>query len=155
MDFLLFDTSLGRMGLAAEGEAITRLYLPNTPTPRLMSHSTPLLEAGRQQLLEYLSGERQEFDLPLGLQGTDFQKKVWTALQNIPWGEIRSYRDIAQTVGCPRGFRAVGMANHSNPIPILIPCHRVVGSRGALTGYAGGVELKKALLALEGILVAK
>ena len=152
MDFYFFETPLGPMALGAEEGAITRLYLPNAPTPRLMSRPTPLLEEGRKQLLEYLSGTRREFDLPLFLHGTPFQQKVWSALQDIPYGQTRSYRDIALAVDCPRGFRAVGMANHNNPIPIFIPCHRVVGANGSLTGYAGGLELKRALLALEGIL---
>ena len=153
MDFFLFDTPLGQMGLAGEDGAITRLYLPNSPTPRLMSHPTPLLEAGRAQLLEYLAGERREFDLPLAPRGTPFQEKVWAALRAIPWGQTRSYREVALAVDCPRGFRAVGLANRRNPIPILIPCHRVVGADGSLTGYAGGLELKQALLELEGIVL--
>ena len=150
MDFYQFSTPLGPMALAKENGAITHLYLPGRPTPRLASHPTSLLLEGERQLLEYLSGQRKVFDLPLIPQGTPFQKRVWQALEAIPWGELRSYRDIAQAVNCPRGFRAVGMANHRNPIPIFIPCHRVVGSNGSLTGYAGGLELKKALLALEG-----
>lgn len=153
MDFLLFDTPLGQMGLAAENGAITRLYLPNSPTPRLMPHSTPLLEAGREQLLEYLNGARKEFDLPLAPSGTPFQEKVWAALLGIPWGQTRSYRDIALAADCPRGFRAVGLANRRNPIPIFIPCHRVVGADGSLTGYGGGLELKRALLELEGVVL--
>ena len=155
MDFYFFDTPLGYMALGSEEGAVTRLYLPNAPTPRLMSRPTPLLEEGRQQLLEYLSGTRREFDLPLAPPGTPFQQKVWAALRDIPYGQTRSYRDIALAVDCPRGFRAVGMANHNNPIPIFIPCHRVVGADGSLTGYAGGLELKKALLALEGALPRK
>ena len=155
MDFYLFDTPLGAMALGAEEDAVTRLYLPNSPTPRLMSRPTPLLEEGRRQLLEYLSGDRKEFDLPLAPKGTPFQRKVWAALRDIPYGQTRSYREIALAVDCPRGFRAVGMANHNNPIPIFIPCHRVVGADGSLTGYAGGVELKRALLALEGALPQK
>lgn len=151
MEFYSFDTPFGTIALAEEAGAITRLYLPNTPMPRLMSHPTPLLERGRSQLLEYLAGERRAFDLPLDPQGTPFQQRVWTVLRAIPWGQTRTYRDIARAVGCPKGFRAVGMANHRNPIPIFIPCHRVVGTDGALTGYAGGLALKGALLALEGI----
>ena len=152
MDFFSFSTPLGPMALAEDGDAkaIVRLYLPNAPTPRLMSHATPLLEQGREQLLEYLSGLRREFDLPLAPEGTDFQRRVWARLADIPWGETRSYRDLARAVDCPKGFRAVGLANHRNPIPILIPCHRVVGADGSLTGYAGGLELKRALLRLEG-----
>lgn len=150
MDFYQFSTPLGTMALAEEDGAITHLYLPGRPTPRISSHPTPLLLEGERQLLEYLSGQRKVFDLPLSPQGTPFQKRVWQALEAIPWGETQTYRDIAQAVDSPRGFRAVGMANHHNPIPIFIPCHRVVGADGSLTGYAGGLELKKALLSLEG-----
>lgn len=150
MDFYQFSTPLGTMSLAGEDGAITRLYLPGAPTPRLTSHPTPLLLEGERQLLEYLGGRRKTFDLPLNPQGTPFQRRVWQALEAIPFGETRTYRDVAQAVDSPRGFRAVGMANHRNPIPIFIPCHRVVGADGSLTGYAGGVELKKALLSLEG-----
>lgn len=149
MEFYQFDTPLGWMALGEEEGAVVRLYLPNTPTPRLMPHATPLLEEGAKQILEYLKGERQTFDLPLRPQGTPFQQKVWTALLNIPYGETRTYRDLAQAVDCPRGFQAVGQANSKNPIPILIPCHRVIGSSGALRGYAGGTDLQQTLLSLE------
>jgi len=149
MEFLSFSTPFGELALGEENGAIVRLYLPNTPTPRLMPHETPLLIEGRRQVLEYLTGERREFDLPLAPQGTTFQKRVWAALGEIPYGQTRTYREIALVVCCPGGFRAVGMACNRNPIPIIIPCHRVVGANGALTGYAGGVELKQALLALE------
>lgn len=151
MDFYRFDTPLGPMALASEEEAIVRLYLPNTPTPRLMSREALLLARGRDQLLEYMAGRRKAFDLPLAPQGTPFQQRVWAALRDIPYGQTRSYREIAQTVDCPKGFRAVGLANNRNPIPIFIPCHRVLGADGSLTGYAGGLELKKALLSIEGL----
>ena len=151
MEFLLFDTPLGPMALEGEEGAVTRLYLPGQPTPRLMSRETPLLGRGRRELLEYLAGERRDFGLPLHPKGTPFQLRVWQALGDIPYGQTRTYAQIARAVESPRGFRAVGMANHHNPIPILIPCHRVVGSGGALTGYAGGLELKAALLRLEGL----
>lgn len=149
MDFFLFDTTFGHMALTAEDETITRLYLPNAPMPRIASQETPLLARGREQLLEYLAGTRTHFDLPLSPHGTPFQQGVWAALKDIPYGQTRSYRDIALTVDCPRGFRAVGMANNRNPIPIFIPCHRVVGADGSLVGYAGGLDLKRRLLALE------
>lgn len=149
MEFLSFVTPFGEMALGEEAGAIVRLYLPNSPTPRLMPHETPLLTEGRRQVLEYLAGERRAFDLPIAPQGTPFQKKVWDALRDIPYGHTRTYRDIAIAAGCPRGFRAVGMACNRNPIPIIIPCHRVVGAGGALTGYAGGTQLKQALLNLE------
>ncbi len=149
MDLSLFDTPLGWMGLAEEDGAIIRLYLPNAPTPRIMPHETPLLAEGRRQLMEYLAGARSAFDLPLRLQGTDFQRQVWEALRSIPYGETRSYGQLAVALGRPRACRAVGMANHNNPIPILVPCHRVVGANGSLTGYAGGLDLKQRLLELE------
>lgn len=150
MEFYQFDTPLGLMALGEEDGAIVRLYLPDSPTPRLMSHPTPLLEEGRRQLLEYFAGERKEYDLPLAPRGTPFQQKVWGALRAIPWGEVRCYRDIAQAVDCPKGFRAVGMANHNNPLPIFIPCHRVIGADGSIGGYASGLDMKRALLAIEG-----
>ena len=152
MDFCLFDTPVGQMALAGEGDAISRLYLPGLPLPRLASRETPLLARGREELLEYLAGARRDFDLPLAPQGTPFQQRVWAALREIPYGQTRSYRELALAAGSPRGYRAVGMANHRNPIPILIPCHRVVGADGSLTGYAGGLELKRKLLELEGVL---
>jgi len=150
MELWMFETPLGLMAVGEEGGAVVRLWLPGQPLPRLMPHQTPLLERAEGQILEYLNHQRQVFDLPLSPAGTDFQKKVWAALSDIPYGQTRSYGDIARRIGCPGGARAVGMANHANPIPILIPCHRVVGAKGQLTGYAGGLELKGALLALEG-----
>ena len=152
MDFTVFETPLGLMALEAEGDTLVRLRLPGTPIPRMMPRETPLLAAGRQQLLEYLAGARTCFDLPLQPRGTPFQKTVWRALQDIPWGQTRSYRDIALAVNCPKGFRAVGQANHLNPLPIFIPWHRVVAADGSLGGYGGGAELKLALLRIEGIL---
>lgn len=108
-----------------------------------------LTEAVCQQLDEYFAGTRTAFDFPLRLQGTPFQEKVWAALRDIPYGETRSYQQIAQAIGQPKACRAVGMANHRNPIYIIVPCHRVVGANGALTGYGGGLDMKKALLELE------
>lgn len=101
------------------------------------------------QLEEYFRGERQEFDLQLDLVGTAFQRRVWEALQTIPYGETRSYGEIARQIGSPAAFRAVGLANGRNPIGIIVPCHRVIGSNGSLTGYGGGIDRKKALLGLE------
>ena len=102
-----------------------------------------------RQLQSYFAGERKHFDLSLSLQGTDFQKTVWTALRQIPYGETISYKALAQTIGKPRAVRAVGAANGANPIPIIIPCHRVIGNDGSLTGFGGGLPLKKRLLELE------
>jgi methylated-DNA-[protein]-cysteine S-methyltransferase len=105
------------------------------------------------QLSEYFLGARRAFDLPLDLRGTVFQQKCWQALLAIPYGETRSYSHIARSVGCAAGFRAVGQANHCNPIPIVVPCHRVVASNGQLAGYGGGLHIKRALLELEGAAV--
>ena len=110
---------------------------------------TPLIKSAAKQLDEYFRGKLKDFDLPLVLYGTDFQKKVWKALQTIPYGETRSYGQIAGKIGNTKASRAVGMANNRNPISIIVPCHRVVGSSGSLTGYAGGLELKEKLILLE------
>jgi methylated-DNA-[protein]-cysteine S-methyltransferase len=104
------------------------------------------------ELDEYFTGRRRQFDLPLDLRGTDFQKRCWQELLRIPYGETRSYADIARAIGNPRAVRAVGLANGQNPIPIIVPCHRVIGSDGSLTGYGGGLEIKRKLLELEGAL---
>ena len=102
-----------------------------------------------KQISEYLHGQRRNFDFPYELHGTEFQKKVWDALRQIPYGETRTYKDIATVVGNPKASRAVGMANHKNPLMIVVPCHRVIGTGGKLVGYAGGLDMKKALLDLE------
>jgi len=102
-----------------------------------------------EQICEYMAGRRKSFDFPYELKGTEFQKRVWEELCNIPYGETRTYKQIAEAVGNPKSSRAVGAANGKNPIWIVIPCHRVIGADGSLTGYAGGLELKKALLELE------
>ena len=106
------------------------------------------------QLNGYFAGTRRDFTFPLDLRGTDFQVKCWRALLRIPYGETRTYADIARAVGCPQGFRAVGLANNRNPIAIVVPCHRVVASDGTLCGYGGGLDLKRKLLELEGALTA-
>ena len=114
--------------------------------------AVPLSELAKlvfQQLDEYFAGTRTVFAFPYRLQGTPFQEKVWEALRHIPYGETRSYKDIAEAIGHPKAFRAVGMASHANPIFIAIPCHRVIGIHGSLVGYGGGLEMKKALLELE------
>lgn len=102
-----------------------------------------------RQLDEYFLGRRKEFDFPIRMKGTPFQQKVWAALLEIPYGETRSYKDIAEAVGSPKAYRAVGMANNANPIFIAVPCHRVIGANGSLVGYGGGLDMKKALLELE------
>jgi methylated-DNA-[protein]-cysteine S-methyltransferase len=111
--------------------------------------SAPLVAAVSRQLAEYFAGERREFDLPLDPRGTPFQKRVWSALRRIPYGKTRSYIDIARVSGSPKGARAVGMANHDNPIAIVVPCHRVIAADGSLGGYGGGLNFKRKLLDLE------
>ena len=111
----------------------------------------PLFEEARRQLEEYFAGSRQNFDLPLNPGGTDFQRRVWRTLLDIPHGTAISYRELARRADCPRGYQAVGQANGRNPLPILIPCHRVIGADGTLGGYSGGLDRKRFLLDLEGI----
>lgn len=150
MEFLVFDTPLGQMALTEESGALTRLFLPGEGIPRLVSRETPLLSKGRDEILAYLRGERRSFDLPLDPMGTPFQQAVWAELRRIPYGETRSYAQVAAGIGKPKAVRAVGQANHRNPLPIFIPCHRVIGASGKLTGYGGGLDLKEKLLELEG-----
>jgi len=130
----------------------THIYAEEEPPMEAYRKSMPeteLLCRAVAQMQEYFQGRRRHFDLPLAPKGTPFQKKVWKALIDIPYGATATYKDVAAAVGCPKGFRAVGMANHCNPVPFLIPCHRVVGSDGKLTGYAMGLSLKQKLLDLE------
>ena len=114
-----------------------------------MQGTSPVLENTKRQLEEYFHGERREFDLPLAPRGTEFQQKVWRRLRDIEYGTTTTYGALAQELGNPQASRAVGLANGSNPIPIVIPCHRVIGANGALTGFGGGLPVKGALLALE------
>lgn len=118
-------------------------------TPRVENVKHPVLLQAERQLQEYFAGTRQRFDLPLDFAGTDFQRKVWTALVAIPFGETCSYKEIAVKIGHPGAVRAVGAANGKNPISIIAPCHRVIGSNGKLTGFAGGLSVKAFLLQLE------
>ena len=110
------------------------------------------MSAYARELLDYFTGDRREFSFPLDLRGTEFQLACWRALLAIPYGETRTYADIARAVGSPQGFRAVGMANNRNPIAIVVPCHRVIASDGTLCGYGGGLDVKRKLLQLEGAL---
>ena len=148
MPCLFYDSPVGPMTLVQEGEALTRL---DFDVPSQPEEATPLLLEACRQLREYFAGERKAFALPLAPAGTEFQKKVWAALREIPWGETRSYGDIARAIGKPTACRAVGMANGRNPLPIFIPCHRVIGTNGSSTGSSGGLERKRFLLRLEGL----
>ena len=137
------------MVLAEEGEQLTHLYLKAAWAAQQPQQPTPLLRRAERELQEYFAGQRRQFDLPLAPQGTPFQQSVWQALRQIPYGQTASYKQIAQAIGHPTACRAVGGANNKNPLPIFIPCHRVIGAGGSLTGYAGGLDLKQGLLALE------
>ena len=143
------DTPVGAMWLVEDGDALTGLRLPAEDAPQGEEKETPLLRKAASQLDEYFQGKRAVFDLPLKPEGTQFRRSVWAALLKIPAGKTVSYRDIARAIGKPNASRAVGSANHNNPLPVFIPCHRVIGSGGALVGYGGGVDLKEKLLALE------
>ena len=143
-----YDTPVGKLIIGEENGSITRVTWTQLPKNYLQEETELILKC-KNQLDEYFRGERKSFDLPLVPKGTDFQKKVWSALQDIPCGETRTYGEIAKTVGNPKAARAVGMANNRNPIVIIVPCHRVVGADGKLVGYAGGMEQKEKLLQLE------
>jgi methylated-DNA-[protein]-cysteine S-methyltransferase len=145
---------IGEVGITEVNGAITRVgFLGNRkkelPVNGFTVAETPLIKKAAEQLAEYFAGKRAEFDLPLVPAGTEFQLSVWRALQTIPFGETRSYGEIAAQIGNPKACRAVGMANNRNPIAIVIPCHRVIGSDGSLTGYGGGLGIKQYLLDLE------
>ena len=130
--------------------AVTILRQPEAGISDAICRDTPLLLEARRQLEEYFAGLRAAFSLPLAPEGTDFQKAVWRELENIPYGETRTYGQIAKALGNPKANSAVGMANHKNPVAIMIPCHRVIGADGSLTGYADGLDIKETLLRLEG-----
>lgn len=142
------DSPVGGLRLHAQAGLLTAIDF--AADPRGSRAADPVLDEAERQLGEYFDGTRTEFDLPLASEGSEFQKKVWAELQRIPYGETAAYGDIARRLGYePVISRAVGVANASNPLPIVVPCHRVVGSDGKLTGYAGGVDRKRALLELE------
>jgi methylated-DNA-[protein]-cysteine S-methyltransferase len=146
-----YNTKIGRIGIEENGEAITRLDFINKDVEEeiIQERETVLLKEAIKQINEYLDGNRSSFDLSLELSGTEFQKKVWNALKEIPYGETRSYGQIAKIIGNEKASRAVGMANNKNPIAIIVPCHRVIGANGKLVGYAGGLDIKERLLKLE------
>ena len=144
------DTDIGTIGIGEKEGKIVSVYFENDPIPK--NHNikeTSTLNSAFYQLDLYLKGELSRFNLEFILNGTSFQKKVWNELLNIPYGQVRSYKEIAIQIGSPKAYRAVGMANNKNIIPIFIPCHRVIGSNGDLVGYRGGLDIKKHLLNLE------
>ena len=145
-----YETEIGIIGIRENSKSITDIYFSKVDSNDNIEE-TDLIKECFKQLKEYFEGNRVKFDLPLDARGTEFQKKVWNELLNIPYGETKSYRDIAVAIGNEKACRAIGMANNKNPIPIIIPCHRVSGSNGKLVGYAGGLNVKEKLLNIEKI----
>lgn len=155
-----YDFPVGRIGIAEDGTGICAVFFPEGKTVKETKRSrqekstwqekeSPLIKKAEQQLREYFAGQRKSFELPLSMKGTEFQMEDWKALQTIPYGETCSYEDIAKKIQRPKACRAVGMANHSNPISIIVPCHRVIGKNGSMVGYGGGLSIKEFLLDLE------
>lgn len=151
MNHYVYAMPQGRMTIVDSGGAVVRIGFGVLDVEGSALSPTALTNEAATQLMEYFAGKRRTFSLPLAPKGTPFQKEVWQALSSIPYGQTRSYADIAAQVGRPKAFRAVGMANNRNPIPVVIPCHRVVGSSGDMVGYAYGTKIKRYLLELEGI----
>lgn len=149
--FYIFDAPVGPIGILEDGCAVTGVWFGSNPPPDAERKETEISRCAALQLREYFAGKRRVFTVPLAPAGTPFQRCVWSRLLTIPYGETRSYGDVARGIGNTRACRAVGMANHRNPVPIFIPCHRVVGADGSLTGYGGGIRIKETLLRLEGI----
>ncbi|MBC9230195.1 methylated-DNA--[protein]-cysteine S-methyltransferase [bacterium SPL81] len=153
--YMYIDSPVGALKLVAHDQALVAVMWDNEDHKRVRlselveDRQHPMLHKVKQQLEQYFAGQRQQFDLPLDFQGTDFQQQVWKALLSIPYGETRSYKEIALQIGNQKAVRAVGAANGKNPISIIAPCHRVIGSSGALVGFAGGLDKKQILLSLE------
>ena len=171
MAIVVYETSIGDLGIEVHDEALTAVYFPNDALFAPPAHAdgqnvrstytrkmpddadaegeTAIHKEAIAQIRAYLRGELQHFTVPLRLHGTDFQRKCWQALLDIPYGQTASYQDIAIAVGSPKAVRAVGGANAANPIPIIVPCHRVIGKSGKLIGFGGGLTLKEKLLSIE------
>ena len=143
-----YESPIGTIRIEEENGFIVGLYTVKAPDG-VADNETRTIKQAHKELQEYFAGRRQVFDVPLRTEGTEFQEKVWAALRTIPYGETRSYGDIAKQIGNPKGSRAVGGANNKNPILIMTPCHRVIGSSGALVGFGGGLDVKEYLLKLE------
>lgn len=149
LNYYIYETVLGNISIASDGKAINSIQFENMVTSYGNKAANYITDLAARQLEEYFAGKRKHFDLLLHPMGTDFQKAVWHRLLSIPYGETRSYKQVAQMIDHPTASRAVGMANNKNPILIVIPCHRVVGSDGSPKGYSGGLEIKKIILELE------
>jgi methylated-DNA-[protein]-cysteine S-methyltransferase len=158
--FCYVESPIGRLMLTSDGTALTGLYmnlyrnkpskLPGLDDDWIQNATIDPLPAAARQLKEYFAGKRREFDLPLRMEGTEFQQRVWRELTKIPFGETRSYGQLAKRLNNPNGSRAVGLANGRNPIAVIVPCHRVIGADGSLTGFGGGLDRKEWLLTHEG-----
>ena len=151
MPLYYYQTDIGQIGISEENGSIDAVYFKYAPrqTPEKEIYETALIKEAAAQLMAYFAGRLREFSLPLAPVGTEFMKQVWRSLTKIPYGSTMTYGQIAKRVGKDKAFRAVGMACNRNPIPIIIPCHRVVGARGNLVGFRGGLEMKQRLLDLE------
>ena len=147
--YYTYDTILGSVTFVEENGALVVITTHPYHPKEEIYQETPVIKEAFAQLSEYFSGKRKTFNLPLLLKGTNFQKQVWQALLKIPFGETRSYKQIAEAIGNPKAVRAVGMANNKNPLLIVVPCHRVIGANGKLVGYAVGLDKKEYLLRLE------
>jgi len=147
----VYESPIGKLTLASNGEAITQVEFEGSrhPLPEHPRGDDKVLKQARKELDAYFAGKLKTFTVPVAPAGTEFQKKAWKALQKIPYGATRSYGQQARAIGAPQASRAVGAANGRNPIPVIIPCHRVIGANGSLTGFGGGMERKKFLLDLE------
>jgi len=155
LNMMTMSSPLGALRLYAATDELVGLYLPARPAPPGVARRVDVLRSAAAQLAEYFAGQRHVFDLPLRPRGTSFQALVWGALMQIRVGETRSYRELAHAIGRPAASRAVGAANGQNPIAIIVPCHRLIGSNGELTGYAGGLAMKRWLLDHERAMVAR
>jgi methylated-DNA-[protein]-cysteine S-methyltransferase len=153
MRYTTIDSPIGDLLLLGDGSALHGLYMQEAPKPMALEpewRADPRAFADvRRQLAEYFGGDRTAFDVPLAAAGTPFQRAVWQGLREIPYGETASYGELARRIGRPSAVRAVGLANGRNPISVIVPCHRVIGADGTLTGYGGGIERKRLLLELE------
>ena len=147
--YYTYDSPFGKITIVSDGNAITSVKTQSHIEPAGEEKASTLTDIAAMQLDEYFAGKRKKFDIPISPQGTAFQLSVWKALQAVPYGKTRSYKQIAQAIGNPKACRAVGLANNKNPIWIIIPCHRVIGTDGSLTGYGGGLKMKKKLLEME------
>jgi O-6-methylguanine DNA methyltransferase len=149
MNAYYYETKIGKISIIENGSAITHINFHGEIPKGTNIIETQLIKQAAKELQEYFDGKRKIFNVPLEPKGTEFQQKVWNALKEIPYGETCSYKKIAEKIGNIKASRAVGMANNKNPIPIIIPCHRVIGANGKLVGYAGGLGVKEILLEIE------